>query len=105
MIVVGAHYDSAENTPGANDNASGTAAVLELARLLRDLTGQTRKRIRLVLFVNEEPPYFQTDDMGSLHYARRWRRGKSASPRCSRWRRSATIRTSPAASTIRRRSA
>ena len=35
--MVGAHYDSAEDTPGANDNASGTAAVLELARLLRDL--------------------------------------------------------------------
>lgn len=70
VIVVGAHYDSARNTPGANDNASGTAAVLELARLLRDLQGQTRKRIRLVLFVNEEPPYFQTEDMGSLHYAK-----------------------------------
>lgn len=70
VVVVGAHYDSAEDTPGANDNASGTAAVLELARLLRDLKGNARKRIRLVLFVNEEPPYFQTDDMGSLHYAK-----------------------------------
>lgn len=69
VIVVGAHYDSAEDTPGANDNASGTAAVLELARLLRDMRG-ARKRIRLVLFVNEEPPYFQTASMGSLHYAR-----------------------------------
>jgi hypothetical protein len=70
VIVVGAHYDSAENTPGANDNASGTAAVLEIARLLRDMRGNTRKRIRLVLFVNEEPPYFQTEDMGSLRYAK-----------------------------------
>jgi hypothetical protein len=70
VVVVGAHYDSAEDTPGANDNASGTAAVLELARLLRDLKGNARKRIRLVLFVNEEPPYFQTNDMGSLHYAK-----------------------------------
>ena len=69
VIVVGAHYDSAEGTPGANDNASGTAAVLELARLLKDLAGRTSKRIRLVLFVNEEPPYFMTVDMGSVHYA------------------------------------
>src|SRR5262245_60556845 len=69
-IVVGAHYDSFDDAPGANDNASGTAAVLELARLLKDLDGKAGKRIRLVLFVNEEPPYFQTADMGSLHYAR-----------------------------------
>ena len=70
VVVVGAHYDSAEDTPGANDNGSGTAAVLELARLLRDLQGRSRKRIRFVLFVNEEPPYFQTHDMGSLRYAK-----------------------------------
>ncbi|HKS64315.1 MAG TPA: M20/M25/M40 family metallo-hydrolase [Xanthobacteraceae bacterium] len=70
VLVVGAHYDSAPDTPGANDNASGTAAVLELARLLRDLQGKTRKRIRLAFFVNEEPPYFRTAQMGSLHYAR-----------------------------------
>jgi hypothetical protein len=70
VIVVGAHYDSAEDAPGANDNGSGTAAVLELARLLADLQGKSSKRIRLVLFVNEEPPYFQTDDMGSLRYAK-----------------------------------
>jgi Peptidase family M28 len=70
VIVVGAHYDSAPGTPGANDNASGTAAVIELARLLRDLDGKTQKRIRLVLFVNEEPPYFGSEDMGSLHYAK-----------------------------------
>jgi len=44
--------------------------VLELARLLRDLSGQARKRVRLVFFVNEEPPYFMTAHMGSLHYAR-----------------------------------
>lgn len=70
VVVVGAHYDSAENTPGANDNGSGTAAVLELARLLKDLQNQSRKRIRFVLFVNEEPPYFMTPDMGSLRYAK-----------------------------------
>jgi Zn-dependent M28 family amino/carboxypeptidase len=70
VIVIGAHYDSAPGTPGANDNGSGAAAVIELARLLRDLDGKTGKRIRLVLFVNEEPPYFRTDDMGSLRYAK-----------------------------------
>src|SRR5262245_35631778 len=67
VIVVGAHYDSVRGSPGANDNGSGVAAVLELARLLHNLRGAAAKRIRLVLFVNEEPPYFKTEDMGSLH--------------------------------------
>ena len=70
VIVVGAHYDSVRGSPGANDNASGTAAVLELAQLLRDLDGKSGKRVRFVLFVNEEPPYFGTEAMGSLNYAR-----------------------------------
>ena len=69
-IVVGAHYDSAGNAPGANDNGTGTAAVIELSRLLADLKGQSRRRIRLALFVNEERPYFGTDDMGSLRFAK-----------------------------------
>jgi Peptidase family M28 len=68
VVVVGAHYDSAQGAPGANDNGSGAAAVIELARLLRDRTGA--RRIRLVLFVNEEPPYFKSEAMGSLRYAR-----------------------------------
>jgi hypothetical protein len=70
VIVVGAHYDSVVGSPGANDNGSGVAAVIELARLLHDCTGTGSKRIRLALFVNEEPPYFKSEDMGSLHYAR-----------------------------------
>ncbi|MDF7774485.1 M20/M25/M40 family metallo-hydrolase [Sphingomonas sp. AOB5] len=70
-LVVGAHYDSAFTAPGANDNATGTAAVLELARTLADLRGKAAVRIRLVLFVNEEPPFFQTDRMGSLVHANR----------------------------------
>jgi hypothetical protein len=70
VIVVGAHYDSASGTPGANDNGSGATAVIELARLLRDLDHKSGKRIRFVLFVNEEPPYFMTEAMGSLRYAR-----------------------------------
>jgi len=70
-VVVGAHYDSVPRSPGANDNASGAAAVLELARILQATTH--RKTIRLVLFVNEEPPFFQTAGMGSLVYARQLR--------------------------------
>lgn len=70
-LVIGAHYDSAFTAPGANDNGTGAAAVLELARMLADLRGKAPLRIRLALFVNEEPPFFQTDRMGSLLYARR----------------------------------
>jgi hypothetical protein len=68
-VVVGAHYDSAPGAPGANDNGSGVAAVIELARLLADLQGTAARRIRLVLFVNEEPPYFRTEEMGSWQFA------------------------------------
>ena len=68
-LVVGAHYDSAGNAPGANDNGSGVAALLELARLLKSHV-MTNTRLRLVFFVNEEPPHFKTDLMGSLVYAR-----------------------------------
>jgi hypothetical protein len=68
-IVIGAHYDSCLDAPGANDNGSGVSALLELARLLRDLRPR-RTRLLLAFFVNEEPPYFQTDDMGSLRYAK-----------------------------------
>ena len=71
-IVVGAHYDSVEGTVGANDNATGVAATLELARLLRGKKLSTS--VRFVLFVNEEPPYFQTESMGSIVYARHLRR-------------------------------
>jgi len=69
IIVIGAHYDSARNSPGADDNASGVAALLEISRLMKDLNpGRT---VRLVAFVNEEPPYFQTEQMGSRVYAGR----------------------------------
>jgi hypothetical protein len=74
-LVIGAHYDSCCGAPGANDNGSGTAAVIELARLLADLRGRSALRIRLVLFVNEEPPYFKTPSMGSLVYAKRLKEG------------------------------
>jgi Zn-dependent M28 family amino/carboxypeptidase len=70
-LVVGAHYDSYSNAPGANDNGTGVAGVIELAGLLADLQGRASLRIRLVLFVNEEPPFFKTGLMGSLVYAKR----------------------------------
>lgn len=68
VVVVGAHYDSAIGTAGANDNASEVACLLELARRLANHRGM--HELRLVWFTNEEQPYFQTDDMGSLRYAR-----------------------------------
>lgn len=67
-IVIGAHYDSVEATPGADDNASGVAGLLELARLLRDY--ENRKTLQFVAFTHEEPPYFYTSRMGSYVYAR-----------------------------------
>ncbi len=66
-IVVGAHYDSAPGAPGANDNGSGVAALLELARSLR--AWQPKHTFRFAFFVNEEPPYFQSAAMGSRVYA------------------------------------
>jgi len=73
ILVVGAHYDSAPGIPGANDNASGVAALIELARLIkRDMP--TSAKIRFVAFVNEEPPFFFTDKMGSFVYAKECRK-------------------------------
>lgn len=68
IIVVGAHYDSYQGTPGADDNASGCAAVLALAK--RFASSPQQRTIRFVLFPNEEPPLFQTPEMGSLIYAK-----------------------------------
>jgi Zn-dependent M28 family amino/carboxypeptidase len=68
ILVIGAHYDSVSGCPGANDNASGVAALIELARIVRPDTG--RRTIRFVAFANEEPPFFMTDAMGSVVYAR-----------------------------------
>lgn len=69
LVVIGAHYDSAIGTPGANDNGSGVAAVLELARLLKDFKPAVNREIRLVLYVNEEMPWFGTPQMGSWVHA------------------------------------
>jgi len=69
IVVIGAHYDSVYGAPGANDNATGVAGMLALAR--RFAKTRPEKTMRFVAFVNEEPPYFQTPQMGSLVYARR----------------------------------
>ena len=68
-IVVGAHYDTVPGSPGADDNASAVAALIELAGLL----GRERLPIRFVAFANEELPYFMGPDMGSWVSAKRSR--------------------------------
>lgn len=67
VLIIGAHYDTREETPGADDNASGVAVLLELARL----HAQTpfRKTIRFVAFTLEESPFFRSPQMGSRVYA------------------------------------
>lgn len=67
IVVVGAHYDSVSRSPGANDNASGVAALLALAEWFRDRPGP--RTLRFVAFANEEPPMFLSPDMGSHAYA------------------------------------
>jgi Zn-dependent M28 family amino/carboxypeptidase len=72
IVVVGAHYDTVEGSPGANDNTSGVAAVISLARVF---SGKRASRsIRFVAFANEEQPFFMTPEMGSYAYADRCRR-------------------------------
>lgn len=67
-VVVGAHYDVCDNQEGADDNASGTVGLLELARLLKGK--QLNYRIEMVAYTLEEPPYFRTDKMGSYIHAK-----------------------------------
>jgi len=68
-VVVGAHYDSVYGCPGADDNGSGDAALLALAR--RSAVKPVGQTLRFIAFVNEEPPFFQREDMGSFIYAGR----------------------------------
>ncbi|WP_164021785.1 M28 family peptidase [Pyxidicoccus trucidator] len=67
-LIIGAHYDSAHGTPGADDNASGVAGLLELAVLLGRKPPPLR--VDLVAYTLEEPPWFSTRDMGSAVHAR-----------------------------------
>lgn len=68
LYVVGAHYDSYDGLPGADDNASGVAGIIELGRLFS--INPPPNAIQLVAFSLEEPPYFRTDDMGSYFHAK-----------------------------------
>jgi Zn-dependent M28 family amino/carboxypeptidase len=78
VTVVGAHYDVAGDQPGADDNASGVAGLLELARLLKNQP--LNERVELVFYTNEEPPFFRTPFMGSaIHAASLRKRGDHAS--------------------------
>jgi len=66
-IIIGAHYDTVYGTPGADDNASAVAVLLELCRTLKDY--RPERTLRLIFFVLEEPPAFMTPAMGSYVYA------------------------------------
>jgi aminopeptidase-like protein len=65
QIIIGAHYDTCDN-PGANDNASGVAVMLELAGKLKDI--ENNLTVRFIAFANEEPPFYETETMGSMIY-------------------------------------
>ena len=68
IVLVGAHYDTVRGSPGADDNASGIAALLELSRLFASV--ETERTLRFVAFTNEEPPFFFWGQMGSAVYAK-----------------------------------
>ena len=68
VLVMGAHYDSHGDTPGADDNASGVAGLLELAKLLQK--SPPSRPVELVFYTLEEPPYFRTENMGSAVHSR-----------------------------------
>jgi Zn-dependent M28 family amino/carboxypeptidase len=67
IVIIGAHYDTVSTTPGADDNASAVAVLLEVLGLLRDC--KPNKTIRFISFACEEPPYFWTNSMGSQVHA------------------------------------
>lgn len=67
-LIVGAHYDVADELSGADDNASGTAVLLELAE--RMSTAKLKQPVEMVAWTLEEPPFFRTDQMGSAVHAR-----------------------------------
>jgi hypothetical protein len=68
IVLFGAHYDTVEGSPGANDNATGVAALLEFSRLMA--SQKPGRTVRFVAFVNEEPPFFWKPEMGSRVYAK-----------------------------------
>lgn len=67
-IIIGAHYDVCGDQQGADDNATGVTALLELARMLQNQ--KLKYRVDLVAYTLEEPPYFRTENMGSYIHAK-----------------------------------
>ncbi len=67
ILLIGAHYDTVTGTPGADDNASGIAGLLELARLMKNMS--FNRTVRFAAFTLEEPPLFRSEFMGSYVYA------------------------------------
>ena len=72
VVILGAHYDTVWETPGADDNASAVACMLEVGRLLHDIPA--KRSLRLIAFANEEPPHFNTQTMGSQYHASQCRK-------------------------------
>jgi hypothetical protein len=68
ILLIGAHYDTVIGSPGANDNGSGIAVMLEMARHFANV--EIDRTVRFVAFVNEEPPFFFGGQMGSMIYAK-----------------------------------
>ena len=68
ILVIGAHYDSVKGSPGANDNGTGIAAMLALARQFAQ--SPVSRTLRFVAFANEENNGDGPEQMGSYHYAR-----------------------------------
>lgn len=66
--VIGAHYDTYDELPGADDNASGTSGLIELAKLFSDKPPKCD--VQLVAYTLEEPPYFRSEHMGSYIHAK-----------------------------------
>lgn len=69
-IVIGAHYDVCGDQPGADDNASGVAGLLELAGILSEQKPELKYCIEMVFYTLEEPPFFRTEYMGSYIHAK-----------------------------------
>lgn len=69
VIIIGAHYDTFLDSPGADDNGTGVVILMELAKRFAKKFDSNKYVLKFVLFTNEEPPYFNTKDMGSAIYA------------------------------------
>ncbi|MDI6686810.1 MAG: M28 family peptidase [Desulfobacterales bacterium] len=74
ILVLGAHYDTVSGSPGADDNASAVAGLLEVARLVSK--SRVAPAIQFVAFALEEPPAYRTKNMGSYHYAQMLNKGR-----------------------------